>query len=144
MKIHSIPNKLDVFWLADVRAIHDKWLDYSVPLDSFREAVLEKGLVYAKKNKGIAWIVDSSSAVGMFSSKIQDFIETDILPAFASNGIKYFITVNTPQSALTEITVQTYSEKVGPAGIFLIEADTFEQAVQILKDKISYLKLSSS
>ncbi len=66
--IFSIPDKLDVHWIKEVRAIVDTWTTYFITLDEFREAVLEKGLKHAKANNGQAYIVDSSKAVPDFIS----------------------------------------------------------------------------
>lgn len=133
MKIHSIPGKLDVSWLDDLKAILDKWYSYGVTLAEFREATLEKGLLYSKSHGGRAYIVDSSEATGVFSSEIQNFIGTDIFPAYAAGGIRYFITINSEKSTLTEMNVKTYSKKVGPAGIILVEVQNLDEAIDFLK-----------
>jgi hypothetical protein len=135
MLIHSIKGKLEVHWLENVRAIQDKWYNYSVTPEEFKEAVLLKGLSHSKKNKGFAWIVDSSDATGIFTQQIQKFIEADVFPAFAAAGVKYFITVPPQKVGLTSMTVKAYSEKVGPAGITLIEVESFDQAIATLKLK---------
>ena len=133
MKIHSNPGKLDVTWRDDVKAVIDKWTTYDVSLEEFKEAVLVKGLKHAKSNGGIAWIVDSSSAQGVFSQEIQKFIESDIFPSFAKNGIKYFITISSQVSAITNMTVKNYSAKTGPHGLKLVEVNNVPDAVSWLK-----------
>ena len=132
MEIHKIENKLIVTWRDDIKAIVDKWEDYSVSIDVFRNAVLEIGLTHAKANGGVAWIVDSSDASGVFKKEIQDFIGSDVFPAFANNGIKYFITI-LPKNAITKLNVRNYSRKAGPNGLELIEAASFDAAVDFLK-----------
>lgn len=133
MKIYSIPGKLEVTWRDDVKAVVDTWTTYNVSLEEFKEAVLVKGLNHAKANEAIAWIVDSSTAKGVFSQEIQNFIGSDIFPAFAKNGIKYFITITSKVSALTRMTVQTYSAKTGPHGLKLVELNSVLDAVNWLK-----------
>ena len=133
MNVHSIPGKLQVTWRDDVKAIVDTWSTYFVSLDEFKTAVLEKGLSHAKANGGVAWIVDSSSAKGVFSQEIQDFIGSDVFPAFASIGIKYFITITSQVSALTKMTVKTYASKTGPHGLQLVELNSVDDAVAWLK-----------
>lgn len=133
MNIHSIPGKLDVSWRADVKAIVDTWSTYFVSLDEFKTAVLDKGLSHAKANGAIAWVVDSSSAKGVFTQDIQDFIGSDIFPAFAKNGIKYFITITSEVSALTKMTVKSYAAKTGPHGLQLVELNSVDDAVEWLK-----------
>ena len=133
MKINSIPEKLEVTWNSEVKAIIDTWTTYQISLEEFKEAVLVKGLNYAKANGGIAWIVDSSTAKGVFSQEIQDFIDTVVFPAFAQNGIKYFITITSQVSALTKLTVKNYSAKVSSHGIQLVELDSVKDAIMWLK-----------
>lgn len=132
-KLHSIPDKMDTFWISEVHAVLDQWITYSVSLADFKEAVLIKGVNYAKANNGVAWIVDSSTAKGAFSSEIQNFIGTDIFPTFAKIGIKYFITILPKENAITKLTVKNYQSKVGPNGIQLVEVNSVDDAVEWLK-----------
>ena len=133
MSIYTIPGKLDVNWNSEVKAIIDTWSSYFVTLDEFKEAVLIKGLSHAKANGGVAWIVDSSTAKGVFSQEIQDFIGSDIFPAFAKNGIKYFITITSKVSSMTKMTVKSYSAKTGPHGLKLVELNNVNDAIAWLK-----------
>lgn len=132
MTIHEIPGKLNVTWNAEVRAIIDTWTSYHITLEEFKDAVLVKGLSHAKANMGRAWIVDSHKATGVFAPEIQKFIETDVFPSFAANGIEYFMTINA-ESAVTRLTVNEYSAKVGPAGIKLLNGSSVAGAIQWLK-----------
>lgn len=134
MQIHSVPGKLDVTWDNSVKAIIDTWTTYAITLDEFKEAVLVKGVNHAKANGGIAWIVDSSQAKGSFSQEIQMFIGTDIFPTFAKIGIKYFITINSQVSAVTKMTVRSYSAKTGPNGLQLVELNSVQDAIMWLKE----------
>ncbi len=131
--IQQIEGKMVTTWNEEVKAVIDTWTDYFISLDEFIEAVLIKGLNYAKANGGIAWIVDSSQAKGVFSQEIQKFIETDVFKAFADNGIKYFITVTSKVSSLTKLTVYRYSAKAGPAGVKLLEVNNVDEAIEWLK-----------
>ena len=63
------------------------------------------------------------------SQEIQAFIGSDIFPEFTKNGIKYFITITSQVSALTKMTVKTYSAKTGPHGIQLVELNSVIDAV---------------
>lgn len=134
-QINSIPGKMDTYWVPDVHSILDVWTTYAVSMQEFSDAVLVKGVKYAKANKGIAWIVDSSSAKGAFSPEIQAFIGNDVFPAFTKNGIKYFITILPKESALTRMTVKNYSSKAGPNGLELVEVNSVEDAFEFLKEK---------
>ncbi len=132
--IVEIKGKLSSAWNENVKAVVDIWTSYSlVTVDDFKDAILTKGLSYAKEHGGIAWIVDSSQAEGIFSAEIQDFIEKDVFPAFASSGIKYFITITSTKSALARMAVSSYSAKAGPNGLELVEVKSVEDAVEWLK-----------
>ncbi len=133
-QIHSIPGKMDTYWISDVNAILDIWTTYTVSLKDFNEAVLVKGINHSKAHKGRAWIVDSSTAKGAFSPEIQNFIGSDVFPTFAKSGVKYFITILPKDSALTRMTVKNYSSKVGPNGIELVEVDSVDDAIEFLKE----------
>ena len=93
MDLYNIPGKLTVTWNDEVKSIVDTWTTYSISLAEFKEAVLVQGLNFAKEHNGRAWVVDSSSAKGSFTQEIQNFIGSDIFPAFAQAGIKYFIII---------------------------------------------------
>jgi hypothetical protein len=133
MQIQVIPGKMESSWHDDVKAVVDTWTTYNVTLDEFKEAVLVKGVRHAKANGGRAWIVDSSSAEGAFSSQIQQFIGSEVFPAFVSNGIKYFITINSRVSLQAKDTVATYSAKAGPNGLKLLEVGSVSDAMAWLK-----------
>ncbi|MBI9046937.1 MAG: hypothetical protein JEZ06_20795 [Anaerolineaceae bacterium] len=133
MAIYSVPGKMEGIWREDIKAVVDTWADYFVTLDEFKEAVLGKGVPYAKAHGAVAWIVDSSKAKGVFSQEIQDFIGSDIFPNFANNGIKYFITITSTVSAVTKMNVSTYAAKAGPHGLQLLELNSVADAEMWLK-----------
>ncbi len=132
MSVHSIPGKLEVNWCDEVKAIVDTWSNYVVTLEQFRDAVLGKSMDHAKAHGAQAWIVDSSQAKGAFPQEIQAFIGSDVFPAFAENGIKYFITI-TSESAITKMSISSYSAKAGPHGLQLVEVACMDDAVEWLK-----------
>lgn len=133
--VHSVPGKLEVYWEEKAKAIVDVWSSYYISLAEFKEATIGKGLEYAKSHGGHAYIVDSSNAKGAFTQEIQDFIDSDIFPAYAKGGIKFFITI-TSESAVTKLTVSSYSAKLGPHGIQLVEVDSVGSAVEWLKQNV--------
>ena len=94
--------------------------------------MLRKGLPYAQARGGRAFIVDSSQATGTFSTEIQNFIGSDVFPAFHKAGIKYFITILS-KSAITNMGIKTYSAKTGPLGIELVTAAGIPEALDWLK-----------
>lgn len=127
--IHQISGKLTVQFEPSLKVVVDTWTSYFVTLDEFKDAVLVKGLGFAHPRGVQAWVVDSSRAKGAFSPECQAFIGSDIFPAFAKHGVKYFITINA-ESAVTKMTVREYQSKAGPHGLKLVEvkgvADAFE------------------
>ncbi|MCP4547787.1 MAG: hypothetical protein GY835_15100 [bacterium] len=132
MQIQSIPGKMESIWHNEAKAVIDTWTKYSVTLDEFKKAVQDKGLSFGKARNVQAWIVDSSQASGAFSQEIQEFIGTELFPAFAENGVKYFITI-TSDSAITKMSVSSYSAKAGPSGLQLVEVASVQDAVEWLK-----------
>lgn len=131
-KIHEIPNKLLCEWEPEAMAVIDTWSTYSVSLAEFKEAVLIKGVEYAKANGVKAWIVDSHKAKGVFSQEIQNFIGTDIFPTFAKIGVKYFMTINS-ENALTNLTISQYSTQAGPNGLKVLKGSSAEGAIEWIK-----------
>ncbi len=134
MKIYEISGKMVGVWNTEAKAMVDTWENYSVSLDEYQGAVVNTGVAYAKANGGIAWVVDSSNAKGVFSQEIQKFIESDVFRIFAENGIKYFIAINSELSALTRMTVKQYSTQAGPHGVKMVETKTVKDAIMWLKE----------
>ncbi len=133
MKVYEIPGKLNVEWHSDAKAIVDTWENYSVTLDEFKEAVMVKGVTFAKIRGVQAWIVDSSKAQGTFSPEIQAYIGSDVFAKFAEIGVKHFITITSEVSALTKMSVSSYAAKTGPFGLQLAELGSVSDAMQWLE-----------
>jgi len=136
IEIFNISGKLKMTWNNDVKANIDTWSSYQVTLEEFSNAILKKGLPFAVENNCIAWIVDSSKAIGTFTRECQSYISTDIFPAFAKAGIKYFITINSP-NIMTNLTVKEYQAKAQPNGLILLEVKSVFEAIEWLNLKIS-------
>ncbi|MBF0198674.1 MAG: hypothetical protein HQL32_13240 [Planctomycetes bacterium] len=134
MKIHSIPDKFEVTWNNEVKAIIDTVIDYSMSLEEFEKAVMHKGLDHAKANKGVAWIVDSSNATNVFSQEIQLLIKNEVFPAFSRNGIKYFLTITSKLSSLTKVNIKHFSAKTDQYGIKHIQVNSVEDAITWLSE----------
>ncbi len=132
-KVFEIPGKLTVEWDDQVKAIIDTWTNYFVTLEQFKEAVMVKGVGYAKSRGVKAWIVDSSNATGSFPQEIQDFIGSTCFPMFAKIGVKYFVTITSAVSTVTKMTVKSYSAKTGPSGLKLVEVNSLSDAIEWLK-----------
>lgn len=136
MKIFEIPGKLVVTWNAEVKAVVDTWANYLISDDEFREAVLIKGVSHAKRNRAIAWIVDSSFAKGLLTQEQIELVNREIFPAIRGAGVSYFVTIKPRTSFFTQHTVKQYSELTGPNGLILVTVDSMEDAVAFLKEKI--------
>lgn len=131
-KIYEIPNKLLCEWDSEAKAVVDTWTTYAVTLEEFKEAVLIRGVNYAKMNGVVAWIVDSHKAEGIFTQEIQNLINTTVFPTFASIGVKYFMTIDS-HAALTNLTISQYKTSAGPNGLKVLSGSTAEGAVEWLK-----------
>ncbi len=131
-KIFEIPNKLLCEWESEAKAVIDTWSTYFITLEEFKEAVLIKGVNYAKANGVKAWIVDSHKATGAFKPEIQDFIAKEVFPTFAKIGVKYFMTINA-ENSVTKLTVAQYSTKAGPNGMKVITGSSAKGAIEWLK-----------
>jgi hypothetical protein len=132
--IHEIPGKVTVEWDSSVRAIIEHWANLSlIPLAEFRTAVLDKGLQHAAANQGNAYIVDHSAAKGAFIRDIQEFIETQVNPAFAKAGIKYFLSVPSKDSPLANMAAKRYQGRLDRSGIQHVDVSSVVEAVAWLR-----------
>ncbi|MGA3343736.1 MAG: hypothetical protein ABSC76_02605 [Terracidiphilus sp.] len=133
MAVHEIPGILLVEWNEEGKAMIDTWSTYMIQVPQFREAILTKGIAYAKAHGARAWIVDSSKAKGAFPQEVQTLIETEVFKAFASIGIKYFITIKSA-SAVTNMSIGRYTANLGPFGIKMVEVPDVDKAIAWLKE----------
>jgi hypothetical protein len=131
-KVYEIPGKLLVEWDSDAKAVIDTWSTYAVTLAEFKDAVLIKGVTQAKTNGVKAWIVDSSKAKGAFSAEIQNFIATQVFPAFVRIGVKHFITIDS-ESAITNLSVKQYSTNADSSGLNVIKGSSIQGVIEWLK-----------
>ena len=133
MIVHEIPGVLVVEWNEEAKTMVDTWSNYTITAAQFRDAVLEKGVAWARVHGGRAWVVDSSKAKGAMPAEVQKLIETQVFKTFASIGVKYFVTIKSG-SAITNMAISTYSAHVGPAGIQLVEIPDKDKAMAWLKE----------
>lgn len=131
-KVYEIPGKLLVEFDTDAKAMIDIWSTYAVTLAEFKDAVLVKGVNHAKTNGVKAYIVDSSKAKGAFSAEIQNFIATQVFPAFVRIGIKHFLTIDS-ESAITNLSVKQYSANADSSGLNVIRGSSVQGAIDWLK-----------
>lgn len=132
MLISEVPGTLRVEWISDGNTMIDIWTKYGITCEQFREAILVKGIAYAKAHGVKAWVMDASNASGVFSKEVQSLIEAESFPTFAKAGIKYFVTIKSG-SALTNMSIGTYASKLGPNGIQMVEVPDLKGAIAWLK-----------
>lgn len=133
MRIHEIPGKLVCDWSEEGKAMIDTWENYTISVDQFREAILKKGLSHAKANKARGWIMDAAKAKGALPDEVQKLIETEVFKAFAAAGIKYFLTIKSQASTVTNMSIKSYSAHMGPQGLQMVEVPDQKTAIAWLK-----------
>ena len=133
MLVHEIPGVLVVEWNEEAKAMIDTWSNYAIKVSEFRDAILTKGVAYARANKARAWIVDSTNAESVFTQDIQKLIETEVFKAFAAIGIKYFITIKSATSAITNMSISHYATQAVLFGVQLVEVSSLNEAIAWLK-----------
>jgi hypothetical protein len=134
VKVHEIPSTLVVEWNDDAKAMIDTWSSYQITIAQFREAILVKGLSYAKAHGGRAWVMDGTKAQGAMAKDVQNLIETEVFKTFAANGIKYFVTIKSTESALANSAIKRFTSHLGPCGIQMVEVPDRQKAIAWLKE----------
>jgi len=134
MTVHEIPGVVLVEWNDAVKAMVDTWSSYAIKLPQFREAILEKGVAYARSHGGRAWVMDATKAKGAFPPDVQKLIETEVFKTFASIGVKYFLTIKSAGSAVTNLSIKSFTSHLGPCGIQMVEVPNQNTAVAWLRE----------
>ena len=132
MLVSEVPGVLRVEWISDGNTMADVWTKYSITVDQFRQAVLVKGINFAKSRGVKSWVMDASKATGAFTREVQNLIETENFPTFARAGIKHFLTIKST-SAITNLSIGAYSSKLGPNGIQMVDVPDLKGAIAWLK-----------
>ncbi|HXX15143.1 MAG TPA: hypothetical protein VEJ47_09605 [Candidatus Eremiobacteraceae bacterium] len=73
-------------------------------------------------------------AKGAFSPTIHKLIETEVFKTFAAIGVKYFITIKSASSAVTNLSIRSYTANLGPHGIQMVEVPDLNKAIAWLKE----------
>ncbi len=134
MTVHEIPGILLVAWNAEAKTMVDTWSSYAISVPQFRQAILEKGVAYAKAHGGRAWVMDATKARGAFPADIQKLIEAEVFKAFAAIGIEYFITIKSATSSITNMSINRFTAHLGPCGIQMVEVPDMNAAIAWLKE----------
>jgi hypothetical protein len=133
MKIHEILGVVVVEWNEETKTVVDTWTSYTIKVSEFREAILTKGLAYAKAQHARAWVVDSSKAKGAYPPDVQDLIAKEVFKEFAGIGIKYFVTIKS-DSAIANLAFNRVTAQLGPYGIQMVEVPDLSGAIAWLKE----------
>ena len=133
MKIHEVPGVLVMEWNDQGKVVVDTWLKYTIKTAEFREAILKKGVGYAKARGARAWVVDSSKATGTYAQEVQDLIAKEVFKAFAAIGVKYFITIKSG-SAITNLAFNRVTSQLGPSGIQMVDVPDLKTALTWLRE----------
>jgi hypothetical protein len=131
--IHKIEWKLESFWLPEHRAVLDEWNNYAVTLTDFK-ALIQRGGSFSRLRRGRAWIVNSLEARGVLPDEIQAYIANGGFKELMDFGVKYFITIRSKVSNVTNLSITSYERHAGPAGIQLITVESLERALAFLAD----------
>jgi len=134
MLVTEIPGVLAIEWDDQVKTTIDTWSNYGITVAQFRNAILEKGVANARLHGGRAWIMDASKVQGAFPQEIQDLIAKEVFKTFASIGIKYFITIKSAGSAITNMSIKRYTAHLGPCGIQMVEVADRGKAIEWLRE----------
>lgn len=134
MVVHEIPGILLVEWNNEAKAMIDTWSSYAIKVPQFREAILDKGVAHAKAHGGRTWVMDATKAKGAFSQEVQALIETEVFKKYASIGIKYFVTIKSASSAITNMSIKSFTAHRGPSGIQMVEVPDQNTAIAWLKE----------
>jgi hypothetical protein len=133
MIVHEIPGTLVVEWNDAAKTMIDTWSSYSITLPQFREAIVSKGIAYARAHGGRAWVMDATRAKGVFPQDVQKLIETEVFKGFAAIGVKYFITIKSA-SAVTNMSINRYTAHLGPCGIQMVDVPDVNRAIVWLRE----------
>jgi len=134
MLVHEIPGVLRVEWNDEGKAMIDTWSNYAITVAQFRDAILGKGVSYAKLHGGRAWVMDATKAKGAFPPDVQKLIETEVFKTFASIGVKYFMTIKSTGSTITNLSIKSFTAHLGPSGIQMVEVPDQKTALAWLKE----------
>jgi len=134
MLVHEIPGLLRVEWNDEAKAVIDTWSSYAIKVPQFREAILQKGVAHAKLHGARAWVMDATKAKGAFPPEVQALIENEVFKTFASIGVKYFLTIKSADSTVTNLSIKSFTAHLGPSGIQMVEVPDQKTALAWLKE----------
>ena len=78
--------------------------------------------------------MDATKAKGAFPPEVQTLIETEVFKTFASIGVKYFMTIKSAGSAITNMSIKSFTAHLGPCGIQMVEVPDQKTAIAWMKE----------
>ncbi len=104
-----------------------------ISVDDFRGSIYEIGVPFAVTNRITSWIVDTSTAEGLFKKDVQEFIDQTVAPRFAEIGIRYFFIV-LPQSAIAKLSAKHVAKiNDNQDGMQTIQVASVQEAIELIK-----------
>ncbi|NQZ78478.1 MAG: hypothetical protein HRT61_20560 [Ekhidna sp.] len=114
-------------------AMIDTWISLLISVEEFRKSIYEVGVPFAKNNFVTNWIVDTSSAEGLFRKDVQEFIDQEVAPTFAATGIKYFFIV-LPPSAIAKLSAKNVAKiNDDQEGMQTVQVASVQEAIGLIK-----------
>lgn len=130
-QIGKIDKIVSFYWDEQSKAVISEWEHFFVDENEFLP-VIEKVLLYAKKNFAKAWIVNATASTSVFKKEIFEIIKTQIITKLVGIGVQYFVTIKPITSAFAQITEQQYKNEIKKHNIKSYEARNLSDALNFL------------
>ena len=131
--IYQVPDRVIGEYDAQNSTMIDTWSSLMISVDDFRGSIYEIGVPFAVTNKITSWIVDTSTAEGLFKKDVQEFIDQTVAPRFAEIGIRYFFIV-LPQSAIAKLSAKHVAKiNDNQDGMQTIQVASVQEAIELIK-----------
>ncbi len=134
-EIYSIPGRMVGHYDPEINGIIDTWSSLLVTLDQFRENIFDIGVLDFAPRHGVnTWIVDNSTAEGVYRKDVQSFIQTTVAPKCAEIGIRYFFVV-LPQGAIAKLSARNVAKiNANQEGMQTLEVASVQEAIDLLQE----------
>lgn len=129
--IATIPKKMNSYWDDDLRCVVDCWTDFhDVQASDVERVILNQVIPFSIRKECTMHIVDISMAQGAFSRESSDFFKTNIVAGMQKSKVKYFVSISSLYSPLSNMSMKGFGEQhqtVG--GVHWIEARNLDEAL---------------
>ena len=135
MKIYEVTGKVAGFFDSSNDAVIDSWTSLMISVEEFKKSIYEVGVPFAKSKQVTNWIVDTSTADGLFKTDVQKFIDQTVAPKFAEIGIRYFFIV-LPASAIAKLSAKHVAKiNNDQEGMQTIQVSSVEEAIRLIQSQ---------